>query len=207
MNPEHIDPLYFPPAPLDLWGTMQFGTFGLAHPLDVPHGLTALWPNRVSAGILRYLGGDLCHDLFLVASVVRHRRRVGMYVHHLLVSTAAGVHAASEKWEIPSQQGEFEYSDGNVRITDERGEIIEYSIAPRFRTAVPALLPMSTFGTHGDWLVYAPIIARGRARPADMRILNWPSHLPALSTPRAATALEATRYRMTVPQALPIGLL
>jgi hypothetical protein len=186
---------------------MQAGLFRLTRPVAVRHGLTRMVPRRLAVGVMRYLGGDLCYDLFFVASPVRHGHRTGIHLHHLSVSSDAAVRAAASQWGLPACLASFTWRDSQVQIADHSGCRVVFAMSPRIPVAAPALLPLSVFGTHGDWLIHCPIAVRAKARPTSMRILTWPGQLPGLRDQTTTAGLDIPHFRMKVPQARPIALL
>jgi hypothetical protein len=198
--------LDFPPAPWRVSGTMQVGLLPPAQPPTVQHGLKHLLPGRLVVGLMRYLGGDLRYDLFFLASPVRHRHRIGMYFHHLSVSSPAAAQAAGH-WGLPATTATLSWDGPQIRVDDHSGFRIELAMTPRIPIATPTLLPLSTFGTRGDWLIHCPITARTLIRPGTMRITTWPEQLPVLRRHTTAAAIDVPHFRMHVPQAVPIALL
>lgn len=197
----------FPPAPWKVQGTMELGLFPLVQEVDVPHGFVQVLPRHICIGTMRYLGGDLTYDLFLVASTVRHRHRIGMHIHYLRVTDLAAAHAGATKWGLPAVPGQIDFNGEQVSVTSKGGTDISFIFRARSRLSVPLVMPLGTFGRYGDWLLYAGSMLRANARLGDMRIQRWPEQLPRLRQNSAVAAFEIPRFHMTVPQARPIGLL
>jgi hypothetical protein len=194
----------FPPPPWRTWGTMQLGLLPLAHPVPVKHGLTGLLSRRLLTGTIRYLGGDLRYNLFLIASAARHGHHVGAYLRHVWVDDESARQAAVELWGLNCGLATFSLTSERSRIEGDDLSVT-FTVGPRIRPRIPTVMPFPCFAIHAGQLQYSYTPVHARARPATMNVQDWPEHLPRLRSRSTILALEMPRFRMTVPPVHPIA--
>jgi hypothetical protein len=204
MNYPRVPP-DFPPAPWRVWGRMELGLFPAARQVTLRDGLTALASRHLLVGTIRYLGGDLRYNLFMIASMARRRHRAGIYLHHIWVDSPSSQQASAALWGLPTRLADFSWAGEAVRITNDSGLSIAFALRPRTRVVVPIWLRLPCFGTHDGQLVYSNVPIRARARPATMNIRTWSEQLPGLRRYSTTLVVDMPQFRMTVPDAQPIA--
>jgi len=196
----------FPPAPWNVWGTMQAGLFPLVPPFPVQSGLTTLLPRHLLVGTIRYLGGDLRYNLLWIGSPARAKRHAGVFLHCVWVDSPPARQAAQQLWGLNASTASFSWTGQRADITAD-GFTVAFTLHPRTRTRTPLLMPFPCFGTDENYLLYSLTPVHAKARPATMRLHDWPDQLPSLQKNITALAVDIPCFRMTVPGAHPIGAL
>jgi hypothetical protein len=196
----------YPPAPWNSRGTMWIASLPTAGPIPVPDGITAIGGNRLVLMVVRYREGTLRYNELIVGSVVRHRGRVGIWVHAIWVDSQESLWGGRRIWGVPKELATFTWRDRGVVMRADNGLRIDlrFSGSPRWSARLPFIAP--AFGVLGRRLQSFRGTGHGRLRLVKVRPLVWPAELPRL---RAGTgdvpAVWLHDFRMVVhaPKELP----
>ncbi|MFD8985066.1 acetoacetate decarboxylase family protein [Streptomyces sp. NPDC059564] len=189
----------YPSAPWSMSGTMWMGLFSTPCLPPVPRGLSTLLPRHALIAAIRYLDGDLRYNEFVIASLVRSGYRIGTFIHHIWVDSAASQQGGRDIWGLDKQPARFDWTDQQVRITRDQDVQVTMVAHHSRRTTVPLLMPLPVFTPRSGQLTYALAPVRLHAGPTRLALPDWPEQLPTLTRHTSRAALQSPRFRVAVP--------
>jgi hypothetical protein len=206
MTPSDL-PIPYPPPPWRSRGTIWTGLLSTRGTLDIPMGFRPLLGSRrLVLMLVRYLGGTLCYDEFLLGSPVRRGVRAGLWVHHIWVNDAASMWGGRCIWGVPKESAEFSWKEHGVEVSGPGGLVVNLYLPPAARSWLPLPLAAPAFGRIGDRYQYFVGRLHGRVSPASVHVGHWPTGLPPLvgNTSRLGLRVDGFRMVLGAPRALPL---
>jgi hypothetical protein len=200
--PPHAD---YPPAPWHSCGQLWCGLTTTTHRLRSPLP-TLLGARTLAVLVVRYQGGTLRYDEFVLASFVHSGRHIGLWVYDIWVDSEASMRAGRQIWGLPKRMAEFAWAGNQVCIADTAGPLAALSLRPRARWGVTLPIRFGGFGHLDSTLLLANATARGRIRPASIDVIEWADRLPRLARMTTRFGLVATPLRMTLRAPRSLGL-
>ncbi len=193
-----LEPVPYPPPPWNLAGQSWLGFFRADTPPKLPDGYSYFLPARyVAVSVIRYLSGTLSYDELIVGSVVRHRGKIGLYVHHIWVDDIASLWGGRKIWGLNKEMAVFAWENNTVTISDEGGIILALEVNQK-----PALLPplpmlMPSFGKLDGQSLFTTGKITARLGKAGMTIKNWSERFQFQVQPKPLFALAGKPFSMT----------
>ncbi|WP_372412476.1 acetoacetate decarboxylase family protein [Streptomyces luteireticuli] len=175
---------------------MWCGLLTTARPLPAPLR-TLFSPRTLAAVLMRYQQGTLRYNEFALASLMRRGHHIGMWVHYIWVDSRASLWGGRQIWGLPKQMAEFTWADHHVHITDAAGQLAALSLIPRAQRGPVVPIRLGGFGHANSTLLLATATARGRIRPASIKVTAWADHLPQLARTSAHYGLVVAPIRIT----------
>lgn len=193
----------YPPPPWRSRGRMWGGLLRTTDPLTAPLPLLTGTRNLVAL-LIRYHEGTLNYDEFVLASLVRHGRRPGMWVHHIWVDSAASLWGGRQVWGVPKHIATFTWTERRVEVSDTVGPLASLSLTSRASGGLPTLLSFGGFGHRSGTLLLSTAVVRGRIKPTRIEVAGWSDRLPRLagSTARFGVSLDPMRIVVHEPRGL-----
>ncbi|GGV56719.1 hypothetical protein GCM10010245_89730 [Streptomyces spectabilis] len=189
-----------PPMPWRMRGAMRLGVLPLARPLFPPPPLTPVLAYRLVITAVRYFEGDVRYDVLFLATLVRHRCRVGMYLHHVWSDNPQIRAAGPDLWGLNPEPAQFAWSDTQVQLIMDHGDSAVLTTSSRRAPSLTAVgaMPCFTLTDKGPAYGFIPIL--GRATPRNLTVTAWPAHFPELAHTHTSCALDLSRFRITIPR-------
>ncbi|MFS8104202.1 acetoacetate decarboxylase family protein [Lentzea alba] len=198
MDSTHEPPLAsYPPAPWRSGGTMWIALLPTTRPVPVPEGLTPVGKDRLVLMVIRYRTGTLCYDELIIGRLVRHNRRVGVWVHAIWVDSAASLWGGRQIWGVPKQLATFTWRERGVLMKDDAGMRISIEFGRSSTWSVPTPFVAPAFGLLLGQLQFFRGAGRGRLRTSRVRLVSWPAGLPSVRT-GLARAAHLDKFQMVV---------
>jgi Acetoacetate decarboxylase (ADC) len=171
--PEH-ELVPYPPPPWQLSGNSWLGLFradtSLTLPVEYKHILSARY---VAVALIRYLSGTLQYDELIVASLVRRRARVGLYVHHIWVDDLSSLWGGRKIWGLQKEMAVFAWEKNVATVSDAEGLIAQIEVN-QDKAQLPTLpLWMPSFGNVDGQAVFTVGRINARLGRARMRVQDW----------------------------------
>lgn len=170
----HLEPVPYPPPPWHLSGQSWLGVFRVdRNPLVANEYKHVLNPRHVAVALIRYLSGTLRYDELIVGSLVRHRGRIGLYVHHIWVDDLASLWGGRNIWGLQKEMALFAWEENVVTISDADGLIAQIQVN-QTRAWMPSLpLWMPSFGNVAGQSLFTVGRINARLGRAGMRLHDW----------------------------------
>ena len=191
----------FPPAPWQLAGECWIGLFQADQDVPCPAPWQPVLSPRLSVvALMRYREGTLQYDELMVGPLVRHGTRMGLWVGHIWVDSAASLWGGRRIWSLPKELATFTWEEGRVRVLDARGGPIAMLGVER-RTGFGPSLPMPVPGIGGASSQWTTFVGRMRGRLArgGLRVEGWSDRFPFQLGGPALVSVHADRMSLTVP--------
>ena len=120
--------------------------------------------------MIRYLSGTLQYDELIVGSMVLHRGRFGLFVHHIWVDDLASLWGGRKIWGLNKQMAVFAREKNIVKVSDADGLILALEVNQE-NAILPALpMPMPSFGQLDGKSLFTTGKIKARLGKAGMRI-------------------------------------
>lgn len=204
--PKREEPVVFPPPPWQLEGTAWAGLFRAVDPVPLPPWLDPVMPRLLAVAVIRYQGGTLDYNEFVLAGMARHGRHLGAHIHELWVDSPAAQQGGRHIWGLPKRLAAFTWDHNHVHITDDRGLHLTIAITPRTKATAPMPVRGTAFATLEKKLLRTTVTARSRIRPATLHLTHWPDALPLLHRPDTSRSANVS-FHGTIPAPRTLGML
>ncbi|MFF3453739.1 hypothetical protein ACFYXH_05295 [Streptomyces sp. NPDC002730] len=181
----------WPGMPWRLAGSAWFGWFRADQRWPLPTGMAPLGSGRGFFLFACRYTGDLTYDELAVASVVRCRRRIGVYTHHYWVSTQQVAQAKTTLWNASASVAEFRWTDHSLHILEHGTPLVTITETDTRRTSrIPVPLRGTGFSTTPQGtLLLQPSSMKTKMGRATMKIGDWPTgRFPVVTACRARHA-------------------
>jgi hypothetical protein len=149
--------------------------------------------------LMRYREGTLQYDELMVGPLVRCGARMGLWVSHIWVDSAASLWGGRRIWSLPKELATFTWEERRVRVEDAAGPIATFGVERRAGPRLPLPVPMPGIGGGpGRW---TPFIGRlwGRLASGGLRVEDWSARFPFLLRGSASLSVHARPMTITVP--------
>jgi hypothetical protein len=192
-----LEPVPYPPPPWQLSGQSWVGLFRANHSLSLPHEYKSLLNSRyVVVALIRYLSGTLQYDELIVASLVRRRARVGLFVHHIWVDDLSSLWGGRNIWGLPKEMAAFAWANNVATISDADGLIAQIEVN-QDQARLPTLpLWMPSFGRVGEQMVFTVGRINARLGRAGMRVHDWSPRFGFMLRPQPFLSVAGKPFEM-----------
>ena len=193
-----LEPAPYPPPPWHLSGQSWLGFFRVDVAPKLPDGYKHFLASRsVAVSMIRYLSGTLQYDELIVGSMVSHRGKVGLYVHHIWVDDISSLWGGRKIWGLNKQMAVFAWEQNIVRVSDAEGLIIELEVNKENAILPPVPMPMPSFGQLNEQSLFTTGKIKARLGKAGMRINDYSDRFGFQISPKPIFSVAGKPFSMT----------